>query len=421
MAEKLTKRAIERLPAPHPSGKQHLVWDADLKGFGVLLSGKTTGKSFVVQHKLPGGLTRRVTIGPVNALDLDGPDGARARAKALLGEFYRGTDPKTERKKAARRGKTFGQAFEEYLASRKDLSARSAADYRKTVDRWLADWRGLPLHEIDGDAVEAKHTEIATTVKRRRKSERSGGGQVTGGASANMAMRTFRAIWNHARDRDPALPEAPTRRLRRSWYAQPRRERLVTADQLPAFFAAVDRLESRTARDFLLLLLYSGFRKTEAAAVKWSEIDFAGRLIRLPAARAKSRRRLDLPMSSYVRYLMVARRALGVEGDFVFPADSRSGHIEHPAFPLKLVAEQTGIAVSPHDLRRTYITVAESSDISPLALKCLVNHSLGGDVTSGYVQMTVERLREPAQRVCDKLMELCGIAAPATGNVEMLA
>jgi hypothetical protein len=42
-----------------------------------------------------------------------------------------------------------------------------------------------------------------------------------------------------------------------------------------------------------------------------------------------------------------------------------------------------------------------------------VNHALGNDVTSGYVRMTVERLREPAQRVCDRLMELCGIETPA--------
>jgi integrase len=72
------------------------------------------------------------------------------------------------------------------------------------------------------------------------------------------------------------------------------------------------------------------------------------------------------------------------------------------------VAEATGIRVSAHDLRRTYITVAESADISPLAMKALVNHSLGNDVTSGYVVMTAERLREPAQRVADRLKTLCG-------------
>jgi hypothetical protein len=45
--------------------------------------------------------------------------------------------------------------------------------------------------------------------------------------------------------------------------------------------------------------------------------------------------------------------------------------------------------------RRTYATVAESSGISPLELKASLNHSLGDDVTSGYVIATVERLREP--------------------------
>jgi len=95
-----------------------------------------------------------------------------------------------------------------------------------------------------------------------------------------------------------------------------------------------------------------------------------------------------LPMSSYVRELLVARRAIGDDGGFVFGADSRSGHIEEPKFALSIVAEATGIAVSPHDLRRSYVTVCESVDVSPLALKALVNHALGNDVTSGYVQMT---------------------------------
>ena len=71
---------------------------------------------------------------------------------------------------------------------------------------------------------------------------------------------------------------------------------------------------------------------------------------------------------------------------------------------------------APTIFRRTFCTVAELCDISPMALKALVNHSLGDDVTSGYVQMTVERLREPAQRVADRLKVLCGAAAESEGG-----
>jgi integrase len=154
--------------------------------------------------------------------------------------------------------------------------------------------------------------------------------------------------------------------------------------------------------------------RREAAELQWSEVDFTERVIRLPAKRTKAGRRLDLPMTDFVRDLLMARRGLGDDGPFVFGADSTSRHIEEPKFPLQRVAETSGVRVSAHDLRRTYVTIAENSDISPLALKALVNHSLGSkDVTSGCVQMTIDRLRKPAQRVCDRLKELCGIEEPA--------
>ena len=90
-------------------------------------------------------------------------------------------------------------------------------------------------------------------------------------------------------------------------------------------------------------------------------------------------------------------------------AVSETGHISEPKYPLSLVAEMTGISISAHDLRRTFITAAESTDISPLALKALVNHAVGNDVTSGYVIMTTDRLRAPAQKVADVLKKWCKV------------
>jgi integrase len=234
-------------------------------------------------------------------------------------------------------------------------------------------------------------------------------------------MRALRVLYNFAADR--ALPSSPMPpcpvRLRKAWLPVAPRTRVVTADELPRFYAAVRGLPSAVARDYILLLLFTGFRRSEAAGLRWSEVDLRERVIRLPAARAKAGRKLDLPMSDFVHDLLVARRAVG-KTEFVFPSNSESGHIEEPKFPLKLVADVSGICVSAHDLRRTFITVAESTDISPLALKALVNHSLGGDVTAGYVQMTAERLREPAQRVADRLKALCAIPPAKGDNVTRL-
>lgn len=133
---------------------------------------------------------------------------------------------------------------------------------------------------------------------------------------------------------------------------------------------------------------------------------------RKPAGRGRRRRH---PWSSAPP---VARRAPGKQ-EFVFPADGARGHIEEPKFPLALVQQASGVRISAGDLRRTYVTAAASADISPLALKALVNHSLGGDVTSGYVVMTTADLLPAAQRVADRIKERCGIEAPG-GNVSRL-
>ena len=172
------------------------------------------------------------------------------------------------------------------------------------------------------------------------------------------------------------------------------------------------------ARDYILLLLFTGMRRQEGGALRWTEIDFEQRLIRLPAARVKTRSPLALPMSDFVGNLLVARRSLG-DATFVFPSFGESGHIVGVTKSLKVLRAKTGLEFSLHDLRRTFITVAEALDISPYAIKMLVNHALGTSVTEGYIKMDAARLRGPVQQVADKLKTLCGIA-PVGGNVAVL-
>ena len=118
-----------------------------------------------------------------------------------------------------------------------------------------------------------------------------------------------------------------------------------------------------------------------------------------------------MPLSDFLVDLIAARRTEMDDGPWVFPANSRSGHVEEPKFALAQVAEVSGVKVNVHDLRRTYVTVAESCDISYAALKALVNHAPPRDITGGYTQITVDRLREPQQRVTGRLKELIGIAS----------
>jgi integrase len=405
---KLTERAIQKLPAPDPSGKQMLHWDSELKGFAVLCSGTTNAKTYVVQRTLKDGRNRRVTIGAVNELALEK---ASALAADMLHDLRRGIDPKKKIDNP-----TLRETFERYLTARRDLRPASVALYRHAVLHNLTGWLDRPLREIDGDMVEDRHRAIAATVS-RSKNGRKGDGTV----SANVAMRCFRTLYTFASERTPDLPNNPVRRLTRQWFAEPRSERMVPEEKMTDFYRAVCELPHPVQRDYLLMLMFTGMRRTECASLRWEDIDFGKRILRVPAANTKSGRKLELPMSDLVHDLLVARRAVGNAGGLVFPGKIQGRYISSVTSALKTVAAASGVLISAHDLRRGFITVAESCDVSVFALKALVNHSAGNDVTAGYVQMRIERLREPVQRVADRLKQLCGLAEAEGHNVVSLA
>jgi integrase len=184
---------------------------------------------------------------------------------------------------------------------------------------------------------------------------------------------------------------------------------------LPDFYTAVQDLPPM-GRDYVLLLLFTGLRRREAAGLRWSEVDFERRIICLPTVRVKTRSALNLPMTDFVADLLIARRQLG-DCDYVFP--SRETHMDGNAW-TKTLRKKTGLQFSIHDLRRTYATIAESCDIPWLSLKALPNHTAGSSVTATYVALTPERLRAPAQKVCDRIKTLCCVTAPSGQNIAAL-
>lgn len=95
----------------------------------------------------------------------------------------------------------------------------------------------------------------------------------------------------------------------------------------------------------------------------------------------------------------------------------KDGYIIEPRKQMAKVIEATGIQFTVHDLRRTFITIAESLDIPAYALKRLLNHKMSGDVTAAYIILDVERLRKPMQMIADfilRQMELNNVSDVST-------
>jgi integrase len=408
---KFTPAAIAKLKAPTKSRRKEFYWDSDLRGFGILLSGKTSSRTYVVQKQIAGsGKKPRVRIGAANVLALEE---ARRKALDVLRELADGKDPRVERRRKAVAGITLSAALERFLDDRRDLSATVHYRWPKYLQTYLGDWLARPLSELTKDVVTERRDKIIKDVAARAFRRSPAFLSEPGLGAANQTMTAFKAIRAHVAE-EAGLPPMQIPKKRGSTVK--RRERCLHSEQMPAFYSAVMALESRRDKDLILTLLFSGLRFGEAASLRWDDIDFPQRAIRLPAARVKARRRLDLPMTSQLRDILVQRQSIGREGQFVFPAVPRTtttGHATDLSHAFYEIKRTSGTYISPHDLRRTWATVAESCDISWSALQALLNHAAPSGVTGGYTVMALSRLQTPAQLVADRIGELCGIVEAA--------
>ena len=397
---KLTKPIVESLLSPTGRSKNGVLlkyaihWDTELKGFGLRITVNGV-KTFVLQHRV-NGKDRRLTIGRFGPLTAEE---ARREARKLLGAIATGRDPVAERRQAACDAVTLGETFADYLRARSELRPKTVKDYERIMRASFGDWRKRPLLDISGDMVQKRHTALA---------------EHHGKAWANLSMRVLRAVYNFAAAnyegvRGSALVlDNPVKRLSRirAWYRIDRRETLIKPHQLKPWMEAVLALENPLARDYLQLVLLTGLRRSEALGIKWDDVDGLGRT--LTVRDTKNRRDHTLPLPGYLAALLGAMPRYGA---YVF--EGPRGRLDNLRYALEEVARVSGVPFRIHDLRRTFATIADSLDIPGYAVKALLNHKGGADVTEGYIVVSAERLRDPMRKIADYVLKCAGIQESA--------
>jgi integrase len=370
---KITKKSVEDAALP-PIGKDQVFYrDIELKGFALRVTSNGS-KSFVVEKNI-GNKVRRITLGTKGALTAEQ---ARKEAQKIIGHIAAGNDPIAEKRAAKMNAITLNEVFDDYTKARK------------------------PLISITKDKVAKHHRKL---------------GKENGEAYANLAMRLLRALFNFAAGQyedaqgKSLISENPVKRLSqtRAWYRVERRQTFIKSHDLAAWYDGVQKLENETLRDYLLLLILTGLRRQEAATLRWDQVDLTAKA--LTVLNTKNHESHTLPLSNYL-YDLLLSRSLGKINDYVFPGTGAAGYIIEPRKQMVHVTKASGVHFTVHDLRRTFITIAEGLDISAYALKRLMNHKMNSDITAGYIVADVERLRKPMQQITDYILKCMGAVTP---------
>lgn len=401
MLQKLTKAFVDKVGL-EKSG-QKVYRDSELMGFCLRVGTKT--KIYFVESKLRT-KTIRVTIGRHDVFSLDD---ARTQAKVYLADIARGHNPLDAEKARKSLQVTLADVLDDYIKTRVNLKAGTIEDYRRTFRQYLGDWQNKPLIDITKDMVEARFRKIGEDSP----------------AMANKTMRNFRAVVNYAMlkyentNGDSIFRVNPVNRLTqlRVWYRVNRRNTLIKHYDLAPWYQAVMNLSNdsiapnrETIRDYLLFVLLTGLRRREAAALTWNRVDFKDKTFTV--IETKNHTDHTLPLTDYLFDLLAVRKSKAVN-QYVFPNEFGTGMLNDPKKQIKRVIDESGVSFTSHDLRRTFITIAESLDIPAYALKKLLNHKMQNDVTAGYIIMDVGRLRAPMQKITDYITAQFGIKQSA--------
>ncbi len=381
---KLTQRFIDK-HINRPNRGQIIYRDTELRGFGLRVTHGSM--SYIVEYRV-NGVRRRVTIGPHGLLN---PRLARQEAHKLLVAAATGHDPKVDEAHHRISNVTLNEVLEHYLSVR-PLRPNSVRSFKQILKRCLPDWFEKPIVSITRDMIVSRHREL-TRVTRFGTS---------GKAQANVAMERLSILINFAAnnykvDGQPIILHNPVKKLSqiRPGHKIPRRQSLIPDHKLACWYQAVISQKRKVHRDYLLLVVFTGLRKNEAATLRWCDIDLDGRVLTVRAEIAKNYREHRLPICDFLYVLLSLRKAEAerFDSDYVFPGRQGRHHIIDLKHVVSRISETIGYKFMIHDLRRVYLTSAEKLEIPHYALKKLANHVSSNDVTGGYIVVDVERLR----------------------------
>jgi integrase len=419
---KLTARRIADFECP--AGKQQdFLHDSVVPGLAVRGTQGSPVKSFVFRYRLRGD-TPRLTIGDVRAWDIESSDpqrpGAREEARRLQGLVDRGIDPRAEKveradaaaaksAEAVRRQVTFAIAWQDYVTARTpSWGARHLADHtnlaRPAGKRWkrgerktnagpLASLTGCRLCDLDVERLKAwLRDEVAVRP-----------------TQARLAFGALRAFVNWCADVpiyrgivNPTLFDA--RGMRDLLPKKAAKKDCLQREQLRAWFAAVRALDNPSARAYLQILLLTGARREELAALKWANVDFKWQSLTI---HDKVEGERTIPLTPYVAALLLDLKARNVRplclprGEkwepspcaFASPT-AASGRIADPRLPHTRALRGAGIdALTLHGLRRSFGTLAEWVEVPAGIVAQIQGHKPSATAEKHYRARPLDLLR----------------------------
>ncbi|CAJ3196914.1 Phage integrase [Burkholderia pseudomallei] len=438
--QNLTAARVESLPCE--LGKQQTIyWDAKTPGFGLRVT--TAGaRAYIFESRLFG-KTIRLTIGDARAWDLGRARTEAARLKTLIDD---GKDPREARAQqqaahearqaeARRRDVTFGEAWDEYVESRKPFwSERHYNDHLQHADEGgKPKKRGKGLTQA-GPLAELRPLKLSELI-----SERIAEWMVLQSQDRpTMSALSFRLLrgfirWTHDSPSYKGIVPTDAYKARDVRDVVPRVKAKdgdsLQREQLGVWFREVRKIANPVQSAYLQGLLLTGARREEWAGLRWEDVDFRWRSVVLDD-KVEGTGGRTIPLTPYLATLLMNLKRLNetppdrrqlvrlaergetwAPSEWVFASKtSEDGKIAEPRIAHnKALAAAELPHVTLHGLRRSFGTLSEWVEVPVGVVAQIQGHKPSAIAEKHYRRRPLDLLRSWHDKIESWMLEQAGV------------
>jgi integrase len=398
----LTEKSVSQLKA---TDKRQHIYDATGGGFGVRIEAADLGgrASYFWRAKVHGRAVYK-SLGEVGIVTLkEGRDEAKKLAGMAIVWKNKGypadqnpfTVKKSEKPQARTQCPTFQQLRDAYLLHRiREHSGRPDKAEALVLERckYLEAWNDRPIDSIT--------TEDVLAVKNGQGNHRVTANRIVGVVSALFAWSAKSIdgkinFWNVA---NPAKDV--------SRYKEKPRERFLLPEELGKFNEALKKEPDQDLRDFIVVSLNTGARRSDVFSMRWSDVLWEMKSWRVP--QPKNATPYEVTLLPVVMEVLKRRRAEIEENEaYVFPGYGRTGHLVDLKKRWQEFRKRAGVPdLRIHDLRRTCGSYLAMSGVGLQAVGQALGHkSLAStQIYARFDTSAVRQAREAGQATMVAMM-----------------
>ncbi|MBU0655328.1 MAG: site-specific integrase [Gammaproteobacteria bacterium] len=265
--------------------------------------------------------------------------------------------------------------FDIYIERHAKVHKRTWADDERRFKYHMTSFKRRLLSEIHRNDIITWHAKI---------------GKSRGIYAANHALAIMRVVYNKAIEWDFFEGINPCTGVKK--FRETSRDRFLQPDEMQTFFDALEQLAEPTTRDFFLMCLFTGARKSNVLAMRWDEINLNRREWRIPMTKNGTSQ--VLPLIDPAIALLKERRT-STASDWVFPSKlNNTGHLVEPKGSWDSLRKATGMKdLRMHDLRRSLGSWQARTGASLVVIGKTLNHQ-SPQSTQVYARLDNDPVRQ---------------------------